>query len=197
VGDDREDAGPFRAMAVVVGLTVAALLLRNLVALVVVVPLLLLGGGVSPLLLVGVSVLGVQVVGFVGVSLLYARRTGWRAFLVRRLTGRDALWVAGGVVAALAVATGAGVVMTEFGLEPTSGIADLGELDARAFLVFIPLTARLAPTLAIALVSLLSRLRVRAYGKPARPGRDARRVQRRPARRDVPVGRGRLSRRRV
>jgi hypothetical protein len=144
---DRGATRRARALAVAAGLTVAALVLGNLVALVVLVPLLVLGGTVSPLLLVGISVFGVQVVGFVGVSLLYARRTGRRAFLVRRPTGRDALWVGGGVIAALLIAAGAGVVMTELGLEPTSGIADLGELDTRVFLVLIPLSVLvIAPT---------------------------------------------------
>ena len=88
-----------------------------------------------------------EVVGFVGVSLLYARRTGRRALRVRRPTGRDALWVAGGVVAALLLAAAAGVVMTELGLEPTSGLSELGELDTRVFLVLIPLSVLvIAPT---------------------------------------------------
>jgi membrane protease YdiL (CAAX protease family) len=146
-GSDRVGDSPLRAVAVAVGLTVAALVVGNLVALVVLVPLLVLGGGVSPLLLVAVSVFGVQVVGFVGVSLLYARRTGRRALRVRRPTGRDALWVAGGVVAALLLAAAAGVVMTELGLEPTSGLSELGELDTRVFLVLIPLSVFvIAPT---------------------------------------------------
>lgn len=152
--DEETDAGGrrgtdrrLRAVTVAVALTVTALVLGNLVALVVLVPLLLLGGSVSPLLLVGISVFGVQVVGFVGVSLLYARRTGRRAVVVRRPTGRDALWVGGGVLAALLIAAAAGVVMTELGLEPTSGIADLGELDTRVFLVLIPLSVLvIAPT---------------------------------------------------
>lgn len=146
-GGDRVDDRQLRAVAVAVGLTVAALVVGNLVALVVLVPLLVVGGGVSPLLLVGVSVFGVQVVGFVGVSLLYTRRTGRRALRVRRPTGRDAVWVAGGVVAALLVAAAAGVVMTELGLEPTSGLSELGELDTRIFLVLIPLSVLvIAPT---------------------------------------------------
>jgi hypothetical protein len=146
---DRPDATdrPLRAVAVVFGLTVLALVVGNLVALAVLVPLLVGGVALSGLALVGLSVLGVQLVGFGGVSLWYARRSRRRLLRLRRPTWRDAGWTVGGTLAALAVATAAGLLMARLGLEPTSGLSELGQVDARVFLVLIPLSVLvIAPT---------------------------------------------------
>jgi hypothetical protein len=146
---DRPDATdrPLRAFGVALGLTVLALVVGNLVALAVLVPLLVGGVALSGLALVGLSVLGVQLVGFGGVSLWYARRSKRRLLRLRRPTWRDAGWTVGGTVAALAVATAAGLLMAQLGLEPTSGLSELGRVDARVFLVLIPLSVLvIAPT---------------------------------------------------
>jgi hypothetical protein len=146
---DRPDATdrPLRAFGVALGLTLLALVVGNLVALAVLVPLLVGGVALSGLALVGLSVLGVQLVGFGGVSLWYARRSKRRLLRLRRPTWRDAGWTVGGTVAALAVATAAGLLMAQLGLEPTSGLSELGRVDARVFLVLIPLSVLvIAPT---------------------------------------------------
>lgn len=136
-----------RAVAVAVGITLAALVVSVAVGIGLVVPAVLLGLDLDvadPAVFLSLTVAGQ--VGFLAVALAYARRRGLRIRTVVP-TRRESGYAVGATVVALVAAVGLSVVLSEFGLVPGSVIGDAATADATVLLGLVVLSALvIAPT---------------------------------------------------
>lgn len=131
----------FRAAGVAVGITLAALVVSAVVGVGLVVPAILLGLDVDvsdPPVFLSLTVAGQ--VGFLAVALAYARLRGLRTRTAVP-TWREARYVVGATVVAIAAATDLSVVLSEFGLVPGSVIADAATANPTVLLGLVVLSA--------------------------------------------------------
>lgn len=98
------------------------------------------GLSLSPAVFILVALTAMQVVGLGGTALAYVRFRRVRDYVrVRIPTGRDALFVVAGYVAALGAVIVVGVVVQSLGLEPGSNqIGEVAESAPAVLLVLIP-----------------------------------------------------------
>jgi uncharacterized protein len=134
-----------RAFLGAVGVAIGAFLLGNVLTAVVASALVFAGLPVltDPSLMLGVSAVMLQGVGFGGAALLYLRYRGLGfSFLrVRVPTLRDLGWIVGGFVLLIALLAVVNVVFTTFGIQSAQNqVVELGNSDPTAFLVMIPLS---------------------------------------------------------
>ncbi len=126
-----EDGRPGRAVAVAVGLALAALVASLVGGVVLALPLVVFGADVGSVpVLLALTVVGQ--LGFLLIGYLYVRRTGLpvRMAIPDR---RDVGYLVGGVVVALALAVTLSLVLAVLDLLPGSVIADTGMADPAFF----------------------------------------------------------------
>lgn len=115
--------GKIRAIGIAIGLTIAALVSSTIFSLLVAIPLFVTGLDITSTVVIVSLLIGGQI-GFFATGYLYTRRYGL-PILIKRPGRRDLSYAAGGIVAALVFATGAGVVLDWFGLMPEAVIEEL------------------------------------------------------------------------
>jgi len=142
---DQVDRSGIRTVLVVVGVALGAFVLGNASVLVVAGVLSLFGIALldRPTLLLGVSVVMLQGVGFGGAALLYLRYRGrGLSFLrVRVPTLRDWGWIVGGFALLLGLLVVVSRLFAAFGIQSAQNqVVELGNANPTVFLLMIPLS---------------------------------------------------------
>lgn len=142
---DQVDRSGIRTVLVVVGVALGAFVLGNVSVLVVAGVLSLFGIALldRPTLLLGVSVVMLQGVGFGGAALLYLRYRGpGLSFLrVRVPTLRDWGWIVGGFALLLGLLVVVSRLFAAFGIQSAQNqVVELGNANPTVFLLMIPLS---------------------------------------------------------
>lgn len=137
-GAEAERGGKARAVAVAIGLTIAALITSAFGGLALLLPLFVLAIEIeNAALFLGVTVAGQ--LGFAAVAYAYARYRGTR-IPITRPSAREVGYALGGVVAALVVVQVLGMVLAALDLVPEAVLGDVAALDPNVLLAVAALS---------------------------------------------------------
>jgi membrane protease YdiL (CAAX protease family) len=158
-----------RAVAVAVGLLVGALLVSTALAVAVLVPLLATGATILTPEVIVASAVATQV-GFLLVAGVYAWRTGLTIPVRVPTTRRELVWIGGGTVLALVLASGGLAALQFLGVTEglTSAIGDVAAFDPTVLLVLAVLSVLLvAPAEELLFRGVIQGRLRRAFGPAA------------------------------
>jgi membrane protease YdiL (CAAX protease family) len=140
-GRSNLGGGRLRAVGVVIGLLVAALVVSTALAVVVLVPLFATGVGLTDPIVLVASAIATQV-GLLLVAAGYAWRTGHHVPVAVPSTRREVGWILGGTTLAVTIGAGGSVLLTQLGVtdEVASVIGDVAAANPVVLLILAGLS---------------------------------------------------------
>ena len=129
----RSPTGQIRAMGVAVGLTISAVAASFLVAVIVLMPIMVLGTEPFSVSVFALALIAGQL-GFLVIGIAYVRRYEL-SVPITRPTAREFLTAVGGSLLALVTAAVMITLLLTFDILPEAAVGEVAELDPRIFLV--------------------------------------------------------------